>query len=532
MVPRAVLMKSGLVSINTARQNISKTLISVNTARQVNTAHSKTTVNAARPMSYLFKTLAKLLQQNGVAERRNMTLIEAARTMLADFKLPTTFWAEAINTACHSNSFAVHKASDNAGTKWVFKNKKDERGIVIRNKGRLVAQGYTQEEGIDYDEVFASVYEFYGRTYILFGITMHQKGTPMETQKPLLKDEDGEEVNVHKYRSMIGSLMYVTSLRHDIMFIVCACARYQVNPKVSHLHAMKRIFSVKNRQWLQILQQKLSMWLLQVVVDKYFRFRINYMDIEQFWSTVKSKTVNEEVQLQALVDEKKIIITESTVRRDLQLEDTEGVDCLPNSTIFEKLTLMRQMMLSIRIWITVLVRSATVHSSLEVEQDSGNIAKTQSKATPNESSSLGTTSGSGPKRQETMGILLLKLARVESSRDEESLGEDASKQRRINAIDADEDITPVNDQDDADMLKVNTLTAKVQDKGKEKMIELEKPLKKKYQINFDEQEAIRLQAEFYEEERLTREKDEANVALIEEWDDIQAMIEYSSRSIN
>ncbi|GKA66463.1 putative ribonuclease H-like domain-containing protein [Tanacetum coccineum] len=42
-------------------------------------------------------------------------------------------------------------------TKWVFRNKKDERGIVIKNKVRLVAQGYTQEEGIDYDEVFAPV---------------------------------------------------------------------------------------------------------------------------------------------------------------------------------------------------------------------------------------------------------------------------------------------------------------------------------------------------------------------------------------
>ncbi|GJZ51078.1 hypothetical protein Tco_0605593 [Tanacetum coccineum] len=56
MVPRAVLMKSGLVSINTARQNISKIAVSVNTARQVNTARSKTIVNAARPMLYLSKT--------------------------------------------------------------------------------------------------------------------------------------------------------------------------------------------------------------------------------------------------------------------------------------------------------------------------------------------------------------------------------------------------------------------------------------------------------------------------------------------
>ncbi|GKB76766.1 hypothetical protein Tco_0943661 [Tanacetum coccineum] len=66
---------------------------------------------------------------------------------------------------------------------------------------------------------------------------------------------------------------------------------------------------------------------------------VNAVD-EQFWSTVKAKTVNGEVQLHALVDGKKIIITESTVRRDLQLEDAEGVDCLPNSTIFEQLTLM------------------------------------------------------------------------------------------------------------------------------------------------------------------------------------------------
>ncbi|GKD60697.1 hypothetical protein Tco_1298206, partial [Tanacetum coccineum] len=62
--------------------------------------------------------------------------------------------------------------------------------------------------------------------------------------------------------------------------------------------------------------------------------------IEQFWSTVKAKIVNGEVKLQALVDGKKIIITESNVRRDLQLEDAEGVDCLPNATIFEQLALM------------------------------------------------------------------------------------------------------------------------------------------------------------------------------------------------
>ncbi|GKA85508.1 hypothetical protein Tco_0807162 [Tanacetum coccineum] len=78
--------------------------------------------------------------------------------------------------------------------------------------------------------------------------------TPIETQKPLLKDEDREEVDVHMYRSMIDSLMYLTSLRPDIMFVVCACARYQVNPKVSHLHTVKRIFRYLKGQ------PKLGLW--------------------------------------------------------------------------------------------------------------------------------------------------------------------------------------------------------------------------------------------------------------------------------
>ncbi|GKD97548.1 hypothetical protein Tco_1381445 [Tanacetum coccineum] len=78
--------------------------------------------------------------------------------------------------------------------------------------------------------------------------------TPIESNKPLVKDKDGVEVDVHEYRSMISSLMYLTASRLDIMFAVCACARFQVTPKASHLHVVKRIFRYLKHQ------PKLGLW--------------------------------------------------------------------------------------------------------------------------------------------------------------------------------------------------------------------------------------------------------------------------------
>ncbi|GKC39179.1 reverse transcriptase domain-containing protein, partial [Tanacetum coccineum] len=81
-----------------------------------------------------------------------------------------------------------------------------------------------------------------------------QTSTPTETSKALIKDKEAENVDVHLYRSMIGSLMYLTASRPDIMFAVCACARFQVTPKTSHLHAVKRIFRYLKGQ------PKLGLW--------------------------------------------------------------------------------------------------------------------------------------------------------------------------------------------------------------------------------------------------------------------------------
>nr|GEW21720.1 hypothetical protein [Tanacetum cinerariifolium] len=262
--------------------------------------------------------------------------------------------------------------------------------------------------------------------------------TPIDAEKPLLKDSDGEDVGVHTYRSMIGFLMYLTSSRPDIMFAMCACARFQVTPKVSHFNAVKRIFrylkgkpylglwypkdlpfdlvaysdsdmpkqtvvatssteaeyvaaasgctqvlwiqnqlldyGVFNSPMLHVLRVDMVInsplmlsknWLVQKqtafeksdaaegfeqIIDFlsgsyiYYALTVNphiYIScIKQFWNSVSVKRSGDITRLQALVDKKKIVISEAVIREILQLNDAEGVVCLPNEEIFAGLAQM------------------------------------------------------------------------------------------------------------------------------------------------------------------------------------------------
>ncbi|GJU29298.1 putative ribonuclease H-like domain-containing protein [Tanacetum coccineum] len=94
------------------------------------------------------------------------------------------------------------------------------------------------------DGIFISQDKYVAETLKKFDFaSVKTASTLIETHKPLTKDEEDDDVDVHLYRSMIGSLMYLTASRPDIMFAVCACSRFQVTPKTSHLNAVKRIFS-------------------------------------------------------------------------------------------------------------------------------------------------------------------------------------------------------------------------------------------------------------------------------------------------
>nr|GEW55288.1 hypothetical protein [Tanacetum cinerariifolium] len=108
------------------------------------------------------------------------------------------------------------------------------------------------------DDIFLSQDKYIGYILKKFGfLDVRSSNTPMDKENPWGKDGTGKDVELHLYRSMIGSLMYLTASRPDIMFAVCACARHQVTPKECHLHAVKRIFRYLKGH------PKLGLWYLE-----------------------------------------------------------------------------------------------------------------------------------------------------------------------------------------------------------------------------------------------------------------------------
>ncbi|GJS90657.1 putative ribonuclease H-like domain-containing protein [Tanacetum coccineum] len=263
------------------------------------------------------------------------------------------------------------------GTKWIFRNKKDESGIVTRNKARLVFQGYTQEEGVDYDKVFAHVARieairlflayasFMGfMVYIddvIFGSTnkelcsefeklMHDKfrmssmgelnfflglqvkqredgifisqdkyvaeilrkfgftdvrtaSTSMDTKKPLLKDSDGDDVDVHLYRSMIESLMYLTSSRPDIMYLKGQpklCLWYPRNSPFDLVAYSDSDYAGAS------LDKKSTTGGCQFLGYALTKSPTIYVSlIEQFWQTTSASTLeNGDIEITATIDGK------------------------------------------------------------------------------------------------------------------------------------------------------------------------------------------------------------------------------------
>ncbi|GJT32223.1 retrovirus-related pol polyprotein from transposon TNT 1-94 [Tanacetum coccineum] len=145
-----------------------------------------------------------------------------------------------------ADSVWIEAMQEELHQKWIWKNKRDEENIIIRNKAHLVAKGYAQKEGIDFEESFAPVARleavrlfvaYAAHKSFLHGMTSCDSiGTPMAT-KHLDADLSGTLVDQTKYHSMVGALMYLTASRPDIIHATCYCARYQARPTEKHLTA-------------------------------------------------------------------------------------------------------------------------------------------------------------------------------------------------------------------------------------------------------------------------------------------------------
>ncbi|GKD06068.1 hypothetical protein Tco_1181042 [Tanacetum coccineum] len=286
--------------------------------------------------------------------------------------------------------------------------------------------------------------------------------------------------------------------------------------------------------------------------------------VKQFWDTVKAKTVNREVQLQALMDKKKP--SGSTVNVPDENVPTTSYDPLLSGEDRLKLTELMDLCTNLQKKVHDLEKANTAQDS-EIDSLKKKVKKLERR---NKSRTPGL------KRLNKVG----SARRVESS-DEASLGdqEDASNQgRKIADIDTNAEVTMIdgtqgrNDDNDDNLIATTTTVDELtlaqtlieikaakpkfkgvmiqepnkftittattipaaskpsHDKGKAKMIKSEKPLKKKDQIMYDQEATLnlqaQLQAELEEEERLTRQKEEeANITLIESWDNTQAMMD-------
>nr|GEW24978.1 copia protein [Tanacetum cinerariifolium] len=138
------------------------------------------------------------------------------------------------------------------GTKWVFRNKLDENGIVSRNKATLVAQGYNQQEGIDYDETYAPVARVESiRVLLAYACALDFKLFQMDVKSAFLNGFINKEVYVEQPSGFIDFEKpdHVYKLKKELYGLkqapkacVCLCARFQEAPRTSHLEAVKRIF--------------------------------------------------------------------------------------------------------------------------------------------------------------------------------------------------------------------------------------------------------------------------------------------------
>nr|GEV47376.1 ribonuclease H-like domain, reverse transcriptase, RNA-dependent DNA polymerase [Tanacetum cinerariifolium] len=369
------------------------------------------------------------------------------------------------------------------------------------------------------DGIFLSQEKYMADILKKFDFTTVKISTnPIEPNKALVKDAKAKDVDVDLYRSMIESLMYLTTSRLMI---------------AKDMRCFMDKFAVKTDETVY-----------KEYEDRMERAATTASSLDQsrtmFWTTAKVKKVNGQELTQALVDKQKVIITDESIRRDLKFDNAEDkqVEGMAKNKEIYVISSHTKKVLDLE--------EAKTDQAKEIANLNKRVKKLEKK-----------------RKSRPVGLRRLKKGRmhdaymfgVDDLEGNEVIVDVREKivEKEVSTTDpvttAGEVVTAASVEDSAapttatttdvddELTLAKTLitikAAKPKDKGKAKMIEPEKPLKKKDQIALNEEVARKLEAKMKdvmeEEERVAREKDEANKDVIEEWDDVHAIIDDDRR---
>nr|GEU79335.1 copia protein [Tanacetum cinerariifolium] len=231
-------------------------------------------------------------------------------------------------------------------SKWVFKNKKDERGIIVENKARFVVQGHTQEEGIDYDEVFALVARIEAiRLFLAYAFFMGFMVYQMDVKSSFLygtiEEEDkfqmssmreltfffGLQVKQKVNGKFISQDKYVAEILNKCVFI-------DVKSASTPIETEKPLFKCPDGEdvdvWLIDAKVSTAVSTLVLIATQHLSNESSLLGV----STPRCD--KDSIELKELMVFM-VVVSKAIIRRDLYLDDADGVECLPNAEIFEEL---------------------------------------------------------------------------------------------------------------------------------------------------------------------------------------------------
>nr|GEW15629.1 ribonuclease H-like domain-containing protein [Tanacetum cinerariifolium] len=330
---------------------------------------------------------ARTLQQNGVAERKNKTLIQVDRTMLAISFLPTTLWAEAVNTACYVLNRVLVTKPQNKTPYELLTGKQPIISYLRPFECHVTILNTTDQLGKfdgKSDLGFLVGYSLNCKALRVYNVetkrveenlhnpVFHSKTKHIEIRNHFIRDAYEKKLihvlKIHTDDNVADLLTKAfdvsskelaspkqTTLSKDISNLLMAGRLPKIHCQLVYTYYCQLKVNAASPK---LTTARVSATETKPTESEGFDQIVDFLNgssisyaliasptirtscIKQFWTTTKVKTINEKVRIQALVDEKRVNIKESSIHRTLKLDDTEGTSCLASTEIFDGLAKM------------------------------------------------------------------------------------------------------------------------------------------------------------------------------------------------